>query len=664
MPTLRSLRRILAIIAPVTLSILVACPVSAATLIVTNANDNGPGSLRRLIQAANAGDTIVFAVTGTITLSSPLTIDKNLTIYGPGAPKVAISGGGNVPDLPGTDVFSVSPGVTAAMSGVTIENGGDVNSCGGAIYNAGMLTVSQTTLSHNLNNNGGAICNLGTMTVNNGIVEDNFSIGNDVDTLGQGGAIWNGGMLTLNQSTVSNNEADDINGFGGGIYNAAGGTVIMSNSTVSGNYANSDGGGICNWGTMIASNITVSGNAAFVQGGGILNEGTFTISSSLISGNEVEYYAGGGILNGGTLTLTNSTVSGNESGLYAGGIYTPGGALILNNDTIYGNGDSGIVGGLFGSPPSTVTVTNTLMANNSGGNCYGVTFNSYGHNLSDDTSCGFFGPGDQINTPPGLDPNGLQNNGGPTETIALLPTSPAVNAVPLSSCTAVDGTPISTDQRGIPRPQGSACDIGAYEYLAITALAPSSGTTCNGAYDGTFNGNIRVSAGQSCIFFNGLVKGNVQQNGGSLVLFQSHVNGHVQIQGGGAFSVGPGSTINGDLQIQRLPTGSGQNQICETNVRGDLLVQNNGTAILVGAYPPIPCIGNTVSGDLRVQSNSAATSIVGNTVVGNLQDQTNIAPTQVFNNTVSGNLQCQGDQSIQGGGNRVGGHKQGQCTGF
>jgi hypothetical protein len=128
---------------------------------------------------------------------------------------------------------------------------------------------------------------------------------------------------------------------------------------------------------------------------------------------------------------------------------------------------------------------------------------------------------------------GVQNNGGPTQTIALLSTSPVVDAIrviPISYCTAIDSvTPIATDQRGLPRPQGSPCDIGAYEYLTITAPAPTSDTTCNGAYSCTFRGNITVSAPP--IFFNGAVTGNVEQRGGNFTLFQSQVCGNVDVNG-------------------------------------------------------------------------------------------------------------------------------------
>jgi hypothetical protein len=90
---------------------------------------------------------------------------------------------------------------------------------------------------------------------------------------------------------------------------------------------------------------------------------------------------------------------------------------------------------------------------------------SRGYNLSDDATCRFTGGTDMISTPAGLDPKGLQNNGGPTQTIALLPTSAAVDAIPVASCTDTNGNPVTKDQRGDTRPQGKGCDIGAYELI-------------------------------------------------------------------------------------------------------------------------------------------------------------------------------------------------------
>ena len=163
------------------------------------------------------------------------------------------------------------------------------------------------------------------------------------------------------------------------------------------------------------------------------------------------------------------------------------------------------------------------------------------------------------------------------------------------------------------------------------------------------------------MFLGGGATGNVQQKGGNLVLFQAHVGGDVQVNGG-AVSIGPGSTIGGNLQIQSLPGGSGPNQVCGTTVHGDLQLQNNLSAILIGAGP-IACAGNIVGGNLQVQNNSGATTIVGNTVTGNLDDQGNTGPTQVFSNVVGNDLTCQQDSVITGGGNTAK-SKQGQCAQF
>jgi hypothetical protein len=210
----------------------------------------------------------------------------------------------------------------------------------------------------------------------------------------------------------------------------------------------------------------------------------------------------------------------------------------------------------------------------------------------------------------------------------------------------------------------------------------NSGSTCNGVYGGTFNGNVTVSTGQTCNFLSGNITGNVQQNGGNLVLAGGViVGGNVQINGGGTFSIDP-ATIDGDLQIQNIPAGTAQNQVCGTTVNGDLQFQNNGTAVQIGSASPscagntiggnltvqnntaaATVIGNTVGGNLTVQNNTAATIVNGNTVTGNLQDQNNTASTQVFTDTVGGNLHCQQNSTITGGSDTAK-SLQGQCAGF
>jgi hypothetical protein len=217
----------------------------------------------------------------------------------------------------------------------------------------------------------------------------------------------------------------------GGIFNQA--TLTVSNSTFSGNSASSgNGGGIENFGSATVINSTFSGNSSAGDGGGIANFNTLTVSFSNFSGNSVESgSSGGGIYNQGTLTL-KSTLLANES---------------------------------------------------SGGNCYiySGTVTSDGYNLSDDSTCTFLtATGDQNDVTGAATYLGpLKNNGGPTSTIALLTGSTAINAIPVSptdECTDAFGNPVLTDQRGVTRPQGTGCDIGAFELVQtpqVTASASS-----------------------------------------------------------------------------------------------------------------------------------------------------------------------------------------------
>jgi len=217
-------------------------------------------------------------------------------------------------------------------------------------------------------------------------------------------------------------------------------------------------------------------------------------------------------------------------------------------------------------------------------------------------------------------------------------------------------------------------------YAFSVAYSALKSSTCNGVYSGTYNGNLTVTAGESCTFTNGgvtgnvtlnggtlnlankgFVDGNLQVSGGSLSVTNSTVNGNVQISGAGGFSVGPAVTIGGNLAIQSLPAGSGINQVCGTKINGNVTVQDSGAAVLTGSSG---CAGNTIGGNLVVQDNTAATTVDGNTVGGNVTDQSNTAATQVFTNTIKGNLQCSGDSSITGGGNTVSGRKQSQCSSF
>jgi len=281
-------------------------------------------------------------------------------------------------------------------------------------------------------------------------------------------------QVMLSQMTVRNGVGQED---GGGIYNCFGtltviDSIITGNRVRGGNGAFGYGAGIynCPSSTLTIINTTISRNSAEV-GGAICNGGALTIINSTLSGNIARQHRGGAIGNYGTLTITNSTFSGNSSGSsgFAGGILNGGlfqstGTLAINNSTLGGNtADQGGGGGIFNVKGSTAVLQNSIVANNAGGNCHG-TITSGGYNLSSDDSCEFTGTGDLNTTDPKLAP--LQFNGGPTQTMALLPGSLAIDSGNPSGCTDGHAHLLKTDQRGQPRPDKEdtgGCDRGAYE---------------------------------------------------------------------------------------------------------------------------------------------------------------------------------------------------------
>jgi hypothetical protein len=278
-----------------------------STLTVLNNLDSGAGSLRADIAAAHNGDTIVFAPTldgQTITLTSgELLIRKNLTIAGPGAGQLTVSGNH------ASRVFEVAKKENVTLSGLTISNGvgvfaaGSSNSedgLGGGIINNATLTVSNCTLSGNSAAQGGGINNDGTLTVSGCTLSSNGGLG----SISYGGGIQNYGTLTVSGSILSGNSAWR----GGGIWN--GGTLTVSNSTLAGNSGGS-GGGILNDGALTVNNSTLTGNSASYNGGGIYNDGTLTVkNSSNISGNTAPVGFGADIYNQAVLYLDSSSIIG------------------------------------------------------------------------------------------------------------------------------------------------------------------------------------------------------------------------------------------------------------------------------------------------------------------------------------------------------------------
>jgi hypothetical protein len=246
--------------------------------------------------------------------------------------------------------------------------------------------------------------------------------------------------------------------------------VALSGLTIINGYSDS-GGGIYNGGTLTLTNCTVSTNFATQQAGGILNGGTLQLNGCTLAGNQSTYY--GGLFNFGSATLVDSTIYGNSAILSGGGLGNSIGAATLINCTVSKNVANtihfiGYGGGIalvdFGDGSGTVTLANTIVADNysfqvdnrddisgavTANYCLiGVTSGANitgSHNIVD-VANSLVGP--------------LANNGGPTQTCALLPGSPAINA---GSNGVVSDAKLTTDQTGAPRTISTSADIGAVE---------------------------------------------------------------------------------------------------------------------------------------------------------------------------------------------------------
>jgi len=410
----------------------------------------------------------------TVVTQAPIEIDKDVILNGAG--EVTVDGNDD------HHVFSVAEGVTAELRGFTVTNGVDdpnISGAGGIRISAkATVTLTNTTVSGNQGGWGGGISSGGTLNLVNSTVSDNI-----------GSGIVSGGALTLTDSVVSGNVSTNL-ASGGGIV-AVGDMTLIVDSTVSGN-SSLDGGGInaclplaggCSPLTLIDS--TVSGNTASGGGGGIYGGEPLTLTNSTVSGNSAEY--GAGIFAAGDMFLITSTVSDNTATTDGGGIIQaqPGAATSVFNSTVSGNSASNSQGdGIWHTWEGAITLLNSTVVNSIhvpdglelleiagtlvAGACTqdgppGPGPSSSGYNIeSPGNTCGFDQGTDQPSVPdPMLGP--LADNGGPTETHALEEGSPAINQIPAADCVDEEGEPLTTDQRGLARPQGDSCDVGAFE---------------------------------------------------------------------------------------------------------------------------------------------------------------------------------------------------------
>ena len=418
-------------------------------------------ALREAIAAANAAsdaNTITFAgnISGTITVGSSLgtlSITNPVTINGPGARVLAVSGGNS------TRVFSFSSG-TSALSGLTIRDGrfaslsSNTPAAGGAVSNSATLAVNDCAF------------------LNNQIVGGNNTSGGISGTIGgngRGGAIvnLNGGILTVNRSTFAGNSA-------------TGGRGFNSTTTTGGTGGGGQGAALENdpGGTLTINNCTFANNTATGGPGGA------SIATGAHGGTGGA--ANGAVYNRGTMTVTASTFSGNTG---------VGGAGGMGPDPRDDGEPGQASGGLENNGASSSTLRNTISAGNTGnaGSDVKGTFVSQGYNLIGvgDFASGFNATGDQMGTtaaPLNAQLAALANNGGPTDTMALLTSSPALDRG--------SSFGLTTDQRGLGRTRdlpeftnaagGDGTDIGAFEFSAGVPVSSIVSRKTHGAA-GTFD---------------------------------------------------------------------------------------------------------------------------------------------------------------------------------
>jgi predicted outer membrane repeat protein len=463
--------------------------VSAADQVVNNcSNDTELRNDLSAMQSVTGGTLTFNCGTATIILTGGVlpTITKTTTINGGG--KITLSGGN------ATRLLVINSGVTLTLNNITITKGYS-NDNGGAVVNNGTLNVNNSKFldNHTSTNggSGGAIISVGPLNITNSefayntaanggalyprfagavttITGSQFHHNETTSTSdGWGGAIlvWDGARVKLTNSDLYLNKAKN----GGAIHNMFSNSNIELQATkVRDNTATRDGGGIYADDTFITLNdVTISGNKAS-GGGGLVNSRTnASITNTTFSLNQAT--DGGAIFSyAGSGTLANVTFSGNTA-------QDEGGALLVNKTsfTIFHvtfSGNSAVEGGAihhYGISGANVTLKNSIVANSvSGGNCFNepasaANLDSDGFNLSTDTTCTqFFNQsGDKNNQAALL--NLLANNGGPTQTHlpSSNPKSPAIDNGTTAGCN-------NRDQRGIQRPQGSSCDMGAVEVVA------------------------------------------------------------------------------------------------------------------------------------------------------------------------------------------------------
>ncbi len=411
---------------------------------------------------------------------------------------------------------------TLTVTGSTLS-GNSAGTEGGAIFNNGRSTVTNSTLTNNTSDYGGAIDNYsGTLTIDDSLLTGNqgnrgggaiynrssssFSITNSTilsNSSLRGGGIFNVSSGTLSNTTISGNLSSEYGGGGINDFSHYSNTQL-TNCTISGNSAPVGAGVYCYLGSLTLTSCSISGNTASYGGGGIdaNYRSNVSISNSSISGNSTYGYDGGGVYaeHNQSLTITNSTISGNHAAGAGGGIGIYISAVSVSNSTITGN-TSQAGGGIYSDSHSSLQITNSTVSSNSAPSASGVDAtnpNSGSVTIGNSIIAGNLGSADLsapaasfsapnlIGGNPLLGP--LQNNGGPTLTMAPLPGSPAIDAGDNTGAPA-------TDQRGFNRIVNGVIDIGAVEVNSATIALTSSANPSTFSQGITFTVTVSASSG-------------------------------------------------------------------------------------------------------------------------------------------------------------------------
>jgi hypothetical protein len=464
------------------------------------------------VPAAYSGAQAIRLTLGQLDLTRSQAIEST---GGPGSATVDAQGASRV--------IQVAQGASVTLSGLTISHGSPRGD-GGGIRNQGSLALSGVLVRDNQVSGflGGGVYTSGAVTMKGGAVTGNQALASPGGGSGGGVYVSDAGSLTAAGTSFTGNTAGAV---GGGIRDM--GAADLDAVTVSGNSAAAGGGiAIRRPGSLQLKKSTVSRNlsvraAGTGGGGGLLGEGgtSLTMVDSLLAGNSAGGGAGGGMLVlDGSAALSNDTLSDNSATVggaiaqggeapgpggassmpdqtvrdaikgissltasektgaagakeqvrTAPGTMTPPDAVALQTSTAAGNSAT-FAGGLFNQEGRMFTVHSSIVAGNAAPpgspNC-SSTLTSLGYNLESAAECGFTATGDMQSANPMLGVLGA--NGGPTQTLPIVAASPAIDAGD-PAC-----APSAGDQRGVSRPQGARCDIGAFEAVLTTPAAAAA----------------------------------------------------------------------------------------------------------------------------------------------------------------------------------------------